>query len=165
MIRWNTEAKPSLGGISFFISFLFAIILYSIVFGDSDIFRNVKLLGFFGAACLAFIMGLADDAYNTRPLLKFLAQVCCGLFIVFTGTSITFFDNAILNGIVTVIWVVGVMNSINMLDNMDGISASVATFILLACALGSFFIFGISHSVWNVLIFFTYWSSNRLFGV
>jgi UDP-GlcNAc:undecaprenyl-phosphate GlcNAc-1-phosphate transferase len=152
IIRWNSEAKPSLGGISFFISFLFAIILYAIVFGNVEIFRSVHLLGLFSAGCLAFLMGLADDAYNTRPFLKLLAQILCGLFIALTGTTIDFFDADFLNEIITVIWVVGVMNSINMLDNMDGISTSVCIFILATCAGANILIYGFSNSISLVLI-------------
>ena len=153
VIRWSSEAKPSLGGISFFISFLFAIILYAIVFGNVETFRNTQLLGLFSAGCLAFLMGLADDAYDTRPFLKLLAQILCGLFIAFTGTNIEFFDSSYLNGIVTIIWVVGVMNSINMLDNMDGISTSVSIFILAACAGANILIYGFENTISLVLIF------------
>jgi UDP-GlcNAc:undecaprenyl-phosphate GlcNAc-1-phosphate transferase len=54
------------------------------------------------------------------------------MILVFTGTSITLFDNNILNYIFTILWVVGIMNSINMLDNMDGVSTIVSIFIFLA---------------------------------
>lgn len=153
VIRWSSEAKPSFGGISFFISFLFAIILYAIVFGNVETFRNTQLLGLFSAGCLAFLMGLADDAYDTRPFLKLLTQILCGLFIALTGTNIEFFDSSYLNGIVTIIWVVGVMNSINMLDNMDGISTSVSIFILGACAGANILIYGFENTISLVLIF------------
>jgi UDP-GlcNAc:undecaprenyl-phosphate GlcNAc-1-phosphate transferase len=133
IIRWNHEAKPSLGGIGFFIGFLFTVILYSIAFGESSVFRNVQFLGLFCAASLAFFMGLADDAYNTRPVMKLLVQILCGLIIALTGTTIQFFDNHFINVLITVVWVVGVMNSINMLDNMDGISSVVSSSIFISC--------------------------------
>lgn len=152
IIRWSQEAKPSLGGISFFISFLFTIILYAIVFGNIDVFRNVHLLGLFCAGSLAFLMGLADDAYNTRPFLKLLAQILCGLIIALTGTTIDFFNSDLLNTLITILWVVGVMNSLNMLDNMDGITTSVSIFILTSC-FAAYLIFGEAlNSITAVLI-------------
>lgn len=173
VIRWSKEAKPSLGGISFYISFLFTIILFAIVFGNTDVFRNTKLLGLFCAASLAFLMGLADDAYNTKPILKLLAQIICGVIISLTGTTIHFFDSTIINAIITIIWVVGVMNSLNMLDNMDGITTSVSLFILIAC-FGTSVILGIPiNSITSVLLlslagsltgFYTYnWHPAKLF--
>lgn len=77
-------------------------------------------------------MGLADDAYNTKPLLKLFVQISCGIILVITNTKIHFFSNGMLNSAITIIWVVGIMNSINMLDNMDAITSSVGAIIILA---------------------------------
>lgn len=132
IIRWGTTSKPSLGGISFYIIFLLSIIGFSIFSANTAIFLNITFLGFLGAITLAFMMGLADDAYNTRPFLKFLAQVSCGVALVITGTSINFFDSAVMNYILTVLWVVGMMNSLNMLDNMDGITSIVSLSVILS---------------------------------
>jgi len=77
-------------------------------------------------------MGLADDAYNTRPLLKFLVQLSCAAILVASGTRIELFEEPWINMTLTMLWVVGMMNSINMLDNMDGITTIVSIFILLS---------------------------------
>ncbi|MGZ3901041.1 MAG: MraY family glycosyltransferase, partial [Bacteroidia bacterium] len=86
----------------------------------------LQLIGILIASTLAFMMGLADDAFNTQPLLKFLTQIFCALVLIFTGHSVAIFQNEFINYIITVIWVVGIMNSINMLDNMDGITSIVS---------------------------------------
>ena len=84
------------------------------------------------AACtLAFLMGLSDDAYNTKPRLKLAIQISCALILIFTGTSISLFSNNYLNYAFTVFWVVAIMNSINMLDNMDAITTLVSITIIL----------------------------------
>lgn len=132
IIRWGTTSKPSLGGISFYIIFLLSIISFSIFSANTAIFLNISFLGLLGATTLAFMMGLADDAYNTRPFLKFLAQVACGVSLVLTGTSIQFFSSDILNYILTILWVVGMMNSLNMLDNMDGITTIVSLSVIIS---------------------------------
>ena len=121
-LRWNPNAKPSLGGISFYLVFLVAFI-FSILSPHSITNYNLQMIGILIAITLAFLMGLADDAFNTQPLLKFLTQLVCALVLIFSGHSISIFENQLVNYFVTIIWVVGIMNSINMLDNMDGITS------------------------------------------
>ena len=130
-IRWSSVSKPSLGGISFYISFLIGFIFYAIIFGESDVFQNKALLGFFFSVTLAFFMGLSDDAYDTRPLIKLTVQIACGVILVLTGNGIELFSIDWLDITLTILWVVGMMNSINMLDNMDGITSLTSVFIIL----------------------------------
>ena len=133
VVRWSHASKPSLGGISLYITFIIGVIGYAVLFPVENIFEDTSIVGLLTAATLAFVIGLSDDAYNTKPLLKFLGQVCCGLIFVFTDNSIEFFQVSLLDNMLTVIWVVAVMNSLNMLDNMDGITGTVSFFILLTC--------------------------------
>lgn len=76
-------------------------------------------------------MGLADDAYDTKPLIKSLTQFVCALILILTGTRIECFENELLNYTLTILWVIGMMNSINMLDNMDAITTIVSIGILI----------------------------------
>ncbi len=131
-IRWSHTSKPSLGGISFYIVFLVGFMFYAIFFGKEDVFENQSLLGLFYTVTIAFLLGLSDDAYNTRPLLKLLIQITCGIILVVTNNTIAIFSYNILNGIATVVWVVAIMNSINMLDNMDGITTITSISIIAA---------------------------------
>lgn len=131
-VRWNPSVKPSLGGISFFVIFLITFIILSFINNLLPLhFSNLKLVGVFIVCTVAFLMGLADDAYNTQPLLKFLTQLVCGLVLYFTDTKINVFSNEGLDFVFTLVWVIGLMNSINMLDNMDGITTIVSIVILL----------------------------------
>lgn len=136
IIRWSPTSKPSLGGISFYIIFLFSIILISFLVPHGPDFFILKSLGILSAVTVGFLLGLFDDAYNTRPLIKFFTQVGCGVILIVTGTYIDIFNIQILNYALTLFWVVGMMNSINMLDNMDGISSIVSFFILSAILVG-----------------------------
>lgn len=133
MVRWSSTSKPAFGGISFYILFLFAIASYSIILsatgGIDDI---VRFLGIMSACSLGFVVGLADDAYNTRPFLKFFAQFSSALILIATGTSINLSGIAWVDHSLTILWVVGLMNSINMLDNMDGITTSVSISVIIA---------------------------------
>lgn len=135
VIRWSSTSKPSLGGISFYLIFLLSIIGYSIFFNQSQLLLNKQLLGLLTSCTLAFLMGLSDDAYNTRPLLKFLIQVSCAVILITTGTYIKLFSSEYFNYAITVFWVVGLMNSINLLDNMDGITTIVSIAIIMSAIL------------------------------
>lgn len=129
MIRWNSEYKPSVGGICFYLLFLLSVASYTVFFPQSQSL-NHQLLGLLGASSLAFIMGLADDAYNTKPLLKLMAQIACAIILILSGTYISLFTDNNANYLLTVFWVVGMMNSINMLDNMDGITTIISINVL-----------------------------------
>lgn len=130
LIRWNSETKPALGGISFYVIFLFSFALYSIFFNGTEVLNNKRTLGLLACCSLAFLAGLADDAYNTKPFLKFSAQLSCAIILIFSDTYIQLFENTILNYTLTIFWVVGMMNSINMLDNMDAITTTVSIVII-----------------------------------
>lgn len=152
VIRWSNESKPSLGGVSFFVVFLFASIAYSILFYEENVFSNRQFVGLFAASSLAFVMGLADDAYNTKPLIKLAVQILCGLIFVWTGSNIELFDSFILNSIITVFWVIVVMNSLNMLDNMDGITGTVVFYILVTCLLSGWMILDFNTNIWTLIV-------------
>ncbi|MEO9533168.1 MAG: MraY family glycosyltransferase [Crocinitomicaceae bacterium] len=130
-IRWSNESKPSLGGISFYLSFLLGFMIYAIMFGQADVFQNKALLGLFFTINIAFLLGLSDDAYDTKPLIKLGCQILCGVILINTNSSIQLFEHTWLNNTMTVLWVVGIMNSINMLDNMDSITTTASIFIIL----------------------------------
>ena len=138
-VRWASAAKPPVGGMSFYVVLILAVL--GLLFSFSDIVSWSFVSLFVGVTLpvtVGFFVGLADDSYNTSPLIKFIGQFsCAGLFIL-AGVVIPISDNNILNYWFTILWVVGMMNSINMLDNMDGIVSSVS---LVALALALMIIF------------------------
>lgn len=123
IIRWGSTSKPAFGGISFYILFLLSISIYSMFF---DIELNQEILGILIASSIGFIIGLADDAYNTQPLLKLAGQIVSAIVLVSTNNVILLFDYHWLNVVLSMFWIIGMMNSINMLDNMDAITTSVS---------------------------------------
>src|SRR4030095_12476891 len=131
IIRWGALSKPSVGGITFYILFLLSVASYSVFFSPSQVFYNTKFIGLLLSMALGFIVGLADDAYDTKPFLKFFVQFACGVIMVASGIKIRIFELETLNYLFTVFWVVGIMNSINMLDNMDGITTIVSIGIVV----------------------------------
>ncbi|HRY33541.1 MAG TPA: MraY family glycosyltransferase [Bacteroidales bacterium] len=126
VIRWSAESKPSLGGLTFYIIFLFSLSVYTVVFDESMQIRSIQFAGFLLAVTLGFLMGLYDDAYNTNVPIKLISQIGCGLILIATGTHIQLFDILLLDYLLTLLWVIGIMNSINMLDNMDAVTSLVS---------------------------------------
>ena len=135
IIRWANTSKPAFGGISFYIVFLLSFTSYSMFFNAQEVLLNKKIVGLMGTATLAFMMGLADDAYNTKPFLKLFVQVLCGITLCYCGIHIGIFENMALNYLITILWIVGIMNSVNMLDNMDSIAAIVSIMIFATSAM------------------------------
>ena len=132
-IRWSSIRKPALGGISFFICFLISFALIGIMPHEATDIEpfNISLLGIAGASTLGFLIGLADDAYNTNPLVKLFGQITCAFILIVTGIVLHVSSNESVNFVFTIVWVIGMMNSINMLDNMDGVSTSISISIIL----------------------------------
>ncbi|HTA83880.1 MAG TPA: MraY family glycosyltransferase [Bacteroidia bacterium] len=131
IIRWSDLHKPALGGITFFITFLLSLIIYSLFFASSNFLLHSETLGLLAGCTIAFLMGLADDAYDTNPILKFSAQVFCGIILIYSGIYIQLFENIYIDYLLTMLWVVGIMNAINLLDNMDAISSVVSLNVMV----------------------------------
>ncbi|WP_165779317.1 MraY family glycosyltransferase [Brumimicrobium salinarum] len=151
-VRWSNASKPSLGGISLYFTFIISVLIYASVSSTENIFNQIEFIGLIAAATLAFGIGVADDAYNTKPLLKLIGQISCGLIFVFSNNTVDVFHQPIIDGLITVIWVVAVMNSLNMLDNMDGITGTVSFFILTTCFVVLAMINDPNNLLWMFLI-------------
>src|SRR5687767_8768352 len=125
-VRWSANVKPSIGGISFFLVFLLSWGFYNLLAPETDKIPNMQVIGIVLATSLGFFAGLYDDAFNTNPLIKFSLQLSCGVLLVLFNIKIDISNFEPLNIFFTIMWVVALMNSINMLDNMDGVTASVS---------------------------------------
>jgi len=98
-------------------------------------------------ASVIMAMGLCDDLRSLDWRIRLLVQFACALALAASGVRITLFGpftHPFLGGAVTVLWIVGLTNAFNMLDNMDGLAASVGLIAaLLFCgaqiAVGSLF--------------------------
>jgi len=152
LIRWSPTQKPSLGGISFFLVFLLTVGFAGYLGETSGILENKSILGLLVATTIGFFLGLADDAYNTIPWVKFLGQFVCGIVLVVFGVVIEISPFVWLNYVFTVLWVVGLMNSLNMLDNMDAITTSVSLIVILICLVISVLTSSINQTLLFVLI-------------
>ncbi|MGC8640011.1 MAG: MraY family glycosyltransferase [Isosphaeraceae bacterium] len=86
------------------------------------------LLEILALATVIMVMGLVDDRKNLKWQLRLGIQFLCATILAASGIHVTLFGSfthPALGGAVTVLWIVGLTNSFNMLDNMDGLAASV----------------------------------------
>ncbi|MEY4876357.1 MAG: putative undecaprenyl-phosphate N-acetylglucosaminyl 1-phosphate transferase [Bacteroidota bacterium] len=172
IIRWASTSKPAFGGISFFILFLFSFAVFAIFPAKESDIINKKHLAVLLCSTIGFLIGLADDAYNTKPLLKFSGQLLCAIILLGAGIWIDISPSRIFNYIFTIFWVIGIMNSVNMLDNMDGVVSSISIVIILGilsvCALSGIyepFFFITSLGVVAALLGFLFfnWNPSKMY--
>jgi UDP-GlcNAc:undecaprenyl-phosphate/decaprenyl-phosphate GlcNAc-1-phosphate transferase len=116
---------PLLGGIAIYVAFLISVL----VTNSQTVLKEgtAVLIG----ATVLLVVGVIDDQRGMSPLPKLLAQASTAILLVIGGAGIGFLPFAWMNLVATVLWVVAICNAINLLDNMDGLSAGVTT---IACA-------------------------------
>jgi len=130
-LKTQKEPVPYLGGLAIFLSFLITLAL---VFEFDQ-----RVLGLLLGGSLVVLLGLVDDFGVLTPTVKFAGQILAASVLIKSGIQIrlAFFPDAV-NIILTLIWLVGVTNAFNIIDNMDGLScgvALVATIFLLALSI------------------------------
>ena len=121
--RWHSTPTPSLGGIGIFAGFSAGL------FGAAAagaFHLDEAFLGIYGAVALVFAAGLADDVFGLPPLAKLGAQGGAAAIVLATGTHVQLISNQVLGDAIAVLWLIGVANAFNLLDNMDGLAATLA---------------------------------------
>jgi UDP-GlcNAc:undecaprenyl-phosphate GlcNAc-1-phosphate transferase len=129
---------PYLGGVAIIIGIISISYSTSLVsnFTSTTFWLATSVLG---PALLLGLIGLWDDLKNLNPLPRFIAQTAAGLF---TAAALILGNNVgnptgsqIFDSIITVIWVVGICNSINFFDNLDGGAAGTVAISSIALAI------------------------------
>jgi UDP-GlcNAc:undecaprenyl-phosphate GlcNAc-1-phosphate transferase len=115
--RWHRTSVPLLGGLAIAASLLIG----SIVTGVAR-----ELVVPLVAALVLSIVGLIDDKKSLNASTKLIAQIAVAAGVVFFGYRLQWIDSRMLDSLVTIIWLVGLSNALNLLDNMDGLCASIS---------------------------------------
>ncbi|MEX0777551.1 MAG: MraY family glycosyltransferase [Phycisphaeraceae bacterium] len=153
--KWHARAVPNLGGVAIFWGVMLPVLLglaaawavppqdwtgpaAALVDHLPGVRRQTPLiLAVVLAAGVLHVLGLVDDRKRLGPLLKLIVQLAvAGVLVGAFGLRVfelldTYFGaaGAIASGILTVLWIVVITNAMNMLDNMDGLSAGVGAII------------------------------------
>jgi UDP-GlcNAc:undecaprenyl-phosphate GlcNAc-1-phosphate transferase len=133
--KGHKSPVPYLGGLAIVSAFC-VVIAGAALLRPPDA-RLDELLVVLGVGLILSLVGFLDDLRNLSPLVRVLLEIAAGLAVWATGIGVDLFSNSPVNAAFTVLWVVGITNAFNLLDNMDGLSAGVA-----AIAAGWFFILG-----------------------
>jgi UDP-GlcNAc:undecaprenyl-phosphate GlcNAc-1-phosphate transferase len=122
--RWHERTTPMLGGVGIFAGIL-AGFWIAVAAGGAHASR--ELLAILGGCAILFIAGLLDDLFSLGPLPKLAAQLAAAGLVIANGLTISgLISNDFLAGTVALIWLVGMTNAFNLLDNMDGLAATLA---------------------------------------
>lgn len=93
------------------------------------------LLVITGCGLLAFALGLLDDIRQLAPATKLVGQVLVGATLFVGGVQVELLPAPPLAFLLTVFWVVAMMNALNLMDNMDGLAAGISAIAAGALAL------------------------------
>ncbi|MBA2462960.1 MAG: hypothetical protein H0V45_14550, partial [Actinobacteria bacterium] len=126
--RWHEWATPSFGGVGIFLGLL-AGLGAAVAAGAVD--GGSELAGVAGGFTILFLAGLADDVFDLAPLVKLAAQVAAAGVVLASGLTVEIVDSEVLATVIGLVWLVGITNAFNLLDNMDGLAATLA---VVACA-------------------------------
>jgi UDP-GlcNAc:undecaprenyl-phosphate GlcNAc-1-phosphate transferase len=121
----HAASTPYLGGVAVVV----ATLVSTAAFGLSA--ANVGLIG--AGVLLLFLVGTMDDRRGLDVWVRFAAQGATGVAVWVGDMGWTIFEHGVLNLAITLVWVVGLVNAFNLMDNLDGAAASVGA----TCAAGA----------------------------
>jgi UDP-GlcNAc:undecaprenyl-phosphate GlcNAc-1-phosphate transferase len=132
--KTQKEPVPYLGGVSIALT-VSAITFAAVIASDSTTTTFPLATYVMAPALLMALMGLVDDLKGLQPLPRLFMQTAAGLVVgivlVLTDTMGVAFSNPVLNVALSVLWIVGICNSINFFDNIDGGAAGTVAIATL----------------------------------
>jgi UDP-GlcNAc:undecaprenyl-phosphate/decaprenyl-phosphate GlcNAc-1-phosphate transferase len=126
--RWHTRSTPLLGGSGIFAGLLAAA---GIGLAAGVVPASRELGGIVAGGALLYAAGLLDDLVGLPPLAKLAAQGAAAALVLLAGVRVEIISNDVAATAIGVLWIVGMTNAFNLLDNMDGLAATLAA---IACA-------------------------------
>lgn len=131
----HTVPIPRLGGIAIFLGFGVAVLAVEWLFTGVLFPRSGPFLGLFIGATMIFFLGIADDLKPLPAKFKLLVQIAAAAVAVYFGVRIDFLSHpggglillapAVAYGL-TIFWLVGITNTINLIDGLDGLAGGVS---------------------------------------
>lgn len=125
--RWHRSVVPMLGGVAIGS----ATLLTGLITG-----LGATLPAVLFASMAMFVMGLVDDILQLRPATKLVTQIAAAAALVYFGFRLNWVESRLLDNVLTMVWVVGLTNAFNLLDNMDGLCAGIAFIVASMLLLG-----------------------------
>lgn len=130
----HTKAMPLLGGIAIFLSFIFGFLLFNTpqLFSQRTLVYEIPAILI--ASTITLLLGVIDDIKPIKARTKFVVQLIVALIIIFYGqmridgifSFLPFYIDKTISIILTIFWIVSVINAINLVDGLNGLSAGVS---------------------------------------
>lgn len=127
-LKKHEKPVPYLGGVAIYIAFVIPVIVAKFILHQ----ELYGVVGILAGATLMMVMGLIDDIKNLTPYVKLAVQLVAALIIIYVNMHIKFMDNNLLNLILTLFWVVGITNAVNLTDIMDGLAGGICAVACIA---------------------------------
>lgn len=138
--RVHSKPIPRLGGLAIYLAFVITVLIFLPLNSDSAV------PGMLVGGTLIVMLGVIDDIKELSPKIKFAGQVLAALVLVVFGVKVEWVTNPLggmfylgkLSIPLTIFWIVGITNTLNFIDGLDGLAAgisSIASFTLFLVAL------------------------------
>jgi UDP-GlcNAc:undecaprenyl-phosphate GlcNAc-1-phosphate transferase len=128
--RWHRKPTALFGGVGIFAAFALVMLCR-----PPEDFAGDELL----LVCCAgmFVLGLVDDFVRLKPYAKLIGQIIFSTAFTLFGTRLHWLGSPVLDQALTIFWLVGIANALNLLDNLDGLAAGVtaiaAAYLVFFC--------------------------------
>lgn len=134
--RVHKVATPRVGGMAIVAGMIASVFVYYLITLFTDNAVDKRYFGYILGGIIIVGMGFVDDMKNLRPLYKFLFQLLAGMVIYVFGISIAgikipfiypeMIDFGIWSFPITLLWVLGITNAVNLIDGLDGLAAGIS---------------------------------------
>ena len=125
--RWHERPIALCGGVAIGVTLFLGLV----------VFRSVTAIPVLAiGAALMFIAGLTDDILRLKPFTKLVIQIAIASLFLFVGQRLHWVSSLTLDMFLTLVWLVGMTNAFNLLDNMDGLAGGVALIVGAGLLLG-----------------------------
>lgn len=144
----HRDPVPRLGGVGIYACFVLVVLLYIAFriatksFTGLEVFsKNTDLIGIMLGATFVFIFGCIDDIYQITAKFKLIGQILAAVIVVYFGVIIEFIGSPSggliniprsLGILVTIFWIVGLTNTFNFIDGLDGLASGVGIIAISA---------------------------------
>ena len=129
--RWHQKPTAMFGGVAIFLTVAVSYFLFLPAMPHRPYGWVVML-----ASTFLFLVGLVDDLLHIKPYQKLIGQVMGTSLVIYYGLSLPWTYSPPLNIAITFVWLIGITNALNLLDNMDGLAAGIAAIAAAFLALG-----------------------------
>lgn len=128
----HKKPVPLLGGAAIFIGFIIPFVMFSNI--------DFKIISIVVASAILVVVGMFDDIYDIKAKKKLVMQIVCSALVVVAGIRVNvseyITDNVylafLIDGLISICWIIGIINAVNLIDGLDGLAAGVSLIASIA---------------------------------